>query len=103
MSEHSGRDQSGRFAPGNRAAKGRTAKRVAAWRQAFEDAVSEADVAAAIRAVVEAAKGGDVAAARLLLDRCLGPTEAGDLLARLEAVEARLEGQSNADETAHAA
>lgn len=86
------RQPDGRFAPGNRAAAGRNAKRVESWRRTFRGAVSNADLRAIIRQLVQQAREGDTTAARILLDRCLGPAEAHDLLARVEEVEQRLEG-----------
>jgi len=80
----------GRFAPGNSAATGHRrphAARVARFRTALMDAITEEDLAEIARALVAAAKGGDVTAARLLLDRVLGPAEAIDLLQRVEALE----------------
>jgi hypothetical protein len=43
-----------------------------------------------IRRLVQDAKGGDAAAARLILDRCLGPAEAVDVAVRLLELEVKL-------------
>ena len=43
-----------------------------------------------IQALLSSAKGGDVAAARELLQRLLGPPEAIDLLQRLDDMDAKL-------------
>jgi len=69
-----GRDAStGRFVVGNRAGRGNPlAARVAALRKALFDAVTEEDIAAAVKALVTQAKNGDVAAIRELLDRVTG-------------------------------
>lgn len=70
------RDQkTGRFLVGNTCATGNPyAKRVNELRTALMDAVGAGDVRDVIRAMVDAAKGGDVQAARLLLDRTVGAT-----------------------------
>jgi len=83
----------GTFAAGNKAARGRNAKRVESWRRAFNAAVTQADVRAIAKQMVQQAQQGDTVAARIVLDRCLGPSEATDLLARLEDIEARLEDE----------
>jgi hypothetical protein len=63
----------GRFAIGNRGGPGNPrAGQVEKYRAAIFAAVSEDDVARVIRALVKAAIGGDVAAAKVVLDRCLG-------------------------------
>ena len=68
------RDGLGRFKPGwsgNR--KGNTLQRKqAALRRALMSAVSPDDVRSLTHAMLKAAKGGDVAAARLLAEYCLG-------------------------------
>jgi len=76
-----GRDPTtGRFSEGNRAAVGNPhAKRVGELRTALLDAVMPEDV--------EAAKGGDVAAARVLFERTLGRPVEADLIERLEVLE----------------
>jgi hypothetical protein len=67
------RDPLGRFAPGNRAGRGNPhAARVSALRSALLDAVTPDDLRAVVAALVDRAKGGDVAAARELLDRAIG-------------------------------
>ncbi|HOA28077.1 MAG TPA: hypothetical protein PKG51_11250 [Arachnia sp.] len=65
----------GRFVAGNAAAVGHRrphAARVARFRTALMDAITEEDLAEIARALVDAAKGGDVQAARLLLIACSG-------------------------------
>ena len=64
-----GRDQKGRFAPGNpgrpKGARHRVTRHV--------EALMEGDAEAITGAVIRAAKGGDLAAARLVLDRIAPP------------------------------
>ena len=86
-----GRDQQGKFVPGNSISKGNPhARRVAALRSALLEAVSEDDMRAVIAKVVEQSKEGDMMAAKVLFERVLGrPTEA-DFVERLERIEAFL-------------
>ena len=58
------------------------------------DAVKPGDLAAIARTLVQAAKGGDVAAAKELFERVLGKPLAADVLERLEALEARIGGDA---------
>jgi len=68
-----GRDAKGRFAPGNRAAKGNPLNAKAQrLRAACLRAVSVADVKAVVGALVTLARAGDVAAATLLLRYTVG-------------------------------
>ena len=90
-----GRGARGRFAPGNPGGPGNPhAARVAKLRSAALAAVTQKDLRAVVRKLLELAKGGDVAAAREILQRCLGPAEATDVLARLEALEQNLLGEN---------
>ncbi|MFN0012096.1 MAG: hypothetical protein ACKVS8_10685 [Phycisphaerales bacterium] len=92
-----GRDGSGRFAPGNTGGPGNPhAASVARLRAAMLGAVEAGDVADVVKALVALAKGGNVAAAREVLDRTLGKAEALDLLARLEALEDRIGNPASA-------
>jgi len=69
----SDRDARGRFAAGNKGGPGNPfARRVAGLRQAMLEAVAKEDVRAIIGRIVEAAKNGDVAAARLVLAYTVG-------------------------------
>lgn len=73
--ENGGRDGRGRFGKGNQAAVGRAAPhaaKVAALRAALLSAVTEEDVQAIAKALIEKARNGDLRAARELLDRVLG-------------------------------
>ena len=63
-----GRLPSGQFGAGNTAAVGRT-NRAAELRQAFVDAVTPEDIAGIAATLVRLAKDGDVACAKLVLDR----------------------------------
>jgi len=86
-----GRDANGRFAKGNPGGPGPAfPRRVAELRAAILDAVTPADVVDVIRALVKAAKGGDVAAAKVFLDRLLGTPLAVDVLDRIERLEEEL-------------
>ena len=60
----------GKFAPGNRAAAGRSS-RSAALRKAFETAISEQAIAELATAMLNAARLGDVSAAKLITDQVL--------------------------------
>jgi hypothetical protein len=75
-----GRDARGRFVSGNRGGPGNPfARQTAALRRAFLAAVTPEDLEAVARAVVQRAREGDMAAAKLLLLYAIGkPTEAVD-------------------------
>ena len=69
----SGRTSNGQFAEGNKCGTGNPyARRVARLRSALLDAVGENGLADIVQGMVTAAKGGDVAAAKLLLSYLLG-------------------------------
>src|SRR5947209_18915993 len=69
----SGRDAQGRFRTGNRGGPGNPfARRVAALRQALYRAVDEKDLETITEALMEKAKAGDVAAAKLVLSYVIG-------------------------------
>ena len=88
LTQSSGRDRAGRFAKGNPGGPGNPhARRAQELRTAFFAAVSDEDLRAVVLALVREAKGGDVAAARELLERCLGKAEAADLQDRLVELE----------------
>src|SRR5437879_3639900 len=76
----SGRDQRGRFARGNKGGPGNPfARQVAASRAALLASVTAEDLAAIVRALIDKAKGGDVAAAKLVFAYVLGkPAETVD-------------------------
>jgi len=74
------RDSRGRFTPGNKGGPGNPFnRRVAALRQVLLQSVSEQDISAIVATLVEQAKGGDQAAAKLVLSYTVGkPTTAVD-------------------------
>lgn len=92
-----GRGPRGRFGPGNKIAKGNPhAVRVAKLRTAALSAIKPKELAAVIRKLLELALAGDVAAAREVFQRTLGPAVELDLLERLEALEQTiLESEEN--------
>ncbi|HET6249488.1 MAG TPA: hypothetical protein VFE47_17495 [Tepidisphaeraceae bacterium] len=86
------RGANGRFLPGNKGGPGNPAARYAREvRERLNDALfktcSPDRLLALIDALLRKAEAGDVAAARLLLERIAGPPVAVDLQERLESVE----------------
>ncbi len=83
-----GRGANGRFAKGNPGGPGNPfARQVAAFRQEFMAAATKEDIAAIARAMIEKAKEGDCAAARIVLQYTLGkpaPTVDPDRLDEME-------------------
>jgi hypothetical protein len=75
-----GRDAGGRFAKGNKGGPGNPfARRCAELRQALLNSVTEDDIAALAKRLLLQAKGGDMAAAKLLLTYVIGtPAPAAD-------------------------
>ena len=72
-----GRGPGGRFAKGNAGGPGNpNARHVARLRSALLKAVKPQDLKEVVAALLEAAKRGEVAAARELLQRLLGPRRA---------------------------
>ena len=68
-----GRDARGRFVGGNAGGPGNPhAKKVAKLRSAMLSAVTQKDFREVVKALIQRAKAGDVAAIRELLDRCIG-------------------------------
>lgn len=68
-----GRDASGRFAPGNAGGPGNPhGGKAARFRSILLDAVSDEDMRAVARTLVERAKAGEQWAVRELLDRAIG-------------------------------
>ncbi len=83
-----GRDERGRFAPGNPGGPGNPhAKQTGKLRSAMLKAVTEKDMRAVVMKLVELAKSGNVPAAKEVLDRCLGRPVEADLIERLDQVE----------------
>jgi len=92
--DNGGRDSSGRFAKGNPGGPGNPyAAQVGRLRSALVNAVTEEDMREVIMALVEKAKGGSIAAARVLFDRVLGKPIEADVLARIEALEEHIGGE----------
>lgn len=93
------RDKNGRFTTGNPGGPGNPhAGQVAQLRAAILDAVGTDDVVAIIAQLVRKAREGDLAAAREVLDRTIGKAGPGDLLERIEALEAiaqRVQAEGN--------
>jgi hypothetical protein len=68
-----GRDDSGRFAAGNPGGPGNPhAQAVARFRAAIFDTVTEADFQKLVKSLLSKARGGNIAAARLVLEYCVG-------------------------------
>jgi hypothetical protein len=89
--EERGRKPNGQFGRGNRCATGNPhAKSAALLRAALFKAVTPADMEAVVAKLVEQAKAGDIASARELFQRLLGPPVDFETAERLEAVERRL-------------
>ena len=83
-----GRDERGRFAPGNVGGPGNPhAKQTGKLRSAMLKAVTEKDMRDVVMKLVELAKSGNVPAAKEVLDRCLGRPVEADLIERLDQVE----------------
>lgn len=69
-------DAAGRFLPGNKAATGNPhAKRIARLRSKLLATIRPADLAAIVKSMLDRARDGDVAAARLLFEYTLGRPE----------------------------
>ncbi len=69
----------GQFQKGNPGGPGNPhAGRVSKLRAALIAAVTAEDIAAVVKSIVQAAKSGDIPAAKLLFDRVLGKPGAGD-------------------------
>ena len=83
-----GRGPRGRFGPGNRSGRGNPhSRRVALLRTALLRAVTPEDLRDVAIALLAQAKAGDVAAARELMQRLLGPPVELDLIERIESLE----------------
>jgi len=89
-----GRDRSGRFARGNKAATGNPfARQAQQLRAALFKAVTKKDIRLIILKMVEAAKNGDVIASREILDRTIGKASNSELLQRIEELEKQREAE----------
>jgi hypothetical protein len=88
-----GRDGRGRFAAGNAGGPGNPyTKQTARLRAALLAAVTEEDIKAIVSKLIEQARGGNIPAAREVLDRTLGRSQEAELLQRVEELEAALAG-----------
>ena len=94
------RAQDGRFLPGNPGGPGNPfAGKVAKLREAGWKSVKPAEVRKVYRKLLDLALSGDVPAARLLLDRLLGPVEAVDVKAELAELRVAVDLLLNERET----
>jgi hypothetical protein len=87
------RGRNGRFLPVNPGGPGRRpGDGREQYLEAFRRAVTPEDIEAVVRRVVEDAKGGNMVAARLLLERCLPPVSETPLPpeVRLQVIRAEL-------------
>ncbi len=90
--ENGDRDARGRFRCGCKPGPGNPMfRQIHEVRKAILTAVTPEDVAEIMRKLVKDAKRGDKLAARIVLERVLGPAVAIDLVARMEELE-RLAG-----------
>ena len=86
------RDTRGRFARGNPGGPGNPhASQVAKLRAALHRTVAEEDMVAMIAKLVGMARDGNLATAKLLIDRVLGPPVPADILERMERLESLLD------------
>ena len=84
--------KSGQFRKGNRGGSGNPfAKTINRLRGVLLNAITESDMRDVVMTLVEKARGGDIGAIKVLLDRLLGPPVSADLLARLENLEEKIE------------
>ena len=89
-----GRVPNGRFAAGNQFGRGNPlAKQAQMLRTAMYAAIRPIDLRMVVKKMIELAKAGDVAAARVVLDRALGPPLPIDYEERLAELEKRLSQQ----------
>ena len=97
--EQTGRDPRGRFGKGNAGGPGNPfAAEVGKYRSRLFKSIKNKDVDLAVRTIRDVmAKGKDsdrLAAAKLLLERAIGPIIELDLIARIEALEATQEQEA---------
>jgi len=89
-----GRGTDGKFLPGNKCGRGSPLAGMASkLRAAMLKAVKVGDVKAIIGAMIAKARGGDVAAAKLVLQYTIGEPQPYDLTARMEEIEQSLLNQ----------
>ncbi len=91
-----GRGPDGRFAPGNGGGPGNPlAKQVQRIRVALLNAITPKDIQAVVQKLIQKAKGGDVASAKIVFDRAVGPAQALDFDLRLTELENQILGSDN--------
>lgn len=91
-----GRDGKGRFAKGNPGGPGNPhARRVGELRSALLEAITPDAIRKAVEALIREAEGGNVSAARELIDRAIGKPIEADLIARIEELEQAVESKVN--------
>jgi hypothetical protein len=84
-----GRRPDGLFARGNKGGPGNyLGRRTREYREAIYKAVTPKDAADIMRAMVDIAKQGDVAAAKVVFERLMGAPEAMDVTEKLATLEA---------------
>lgn len=98
-----GRDARGRFTAGNSGGPGNPyISKVASWRWAIANAVTDDDIDAAIRQLVSRAREGDLPAIQSLLDRCVGKPASFEMLElqeHIDRIEERIRNAANSPET----
>ena len=83
----------GRYLPGNGGGPGNPlGKQVQQIRSALLNAITPEDIKAIVARLIQKAKGGDIAAAKVVFERALGPAEAYDVEIRLAELESQLLG-----------
>ncbi|MFC2081923.1 hypothetical protein ACFLSF_02290 [Candidatus Bipolaricaulota bacterium] len=88
-----GRDERGRFTKGNPGGPGNPyAAQVGRLRSSLLSAITEDDIRAIVAKLVDQARDGDIAAARVLFTRVFGRPLEADILERIEALETLAEG-----------
>ncbi len=88
LAASSGRASNGRFVAGNRLGKGNpNARRAQKLRTELMKSVESDDLKRIVKSLINAAASGDVSAAKLILDRVLGPPVAVDFEQRLTELE----------------
>ena len=89
-----GRDPTtGKFLPGNSCSrKGGSPyiRQIAALRSKLYEACTPDEMAEVVQALLKKAKQGNVPAAKLLFERCLGPAIAADVLEEIEQLKAAI-------------
>jgi hypothetical protein len=89
-----GRDQRGRFLPGNRVSKGNVlARKAATFRAKLFHAVSYDDFAEIVQRLLQEAKSGESWAVKLTLEYLIGQPRDIELEERLQKLETILENQ----------